>query len=336
MADGMVMSRQDFPGGDIAGAAQDNLSSDTLSAARAFLPGLQTTLRQPVHCLGVGLHSGCVVNLTLKPAAPGTGLRFHRTDVAPEKGWVEARWNTVSDTTLCTTVGNRHGVSVATVEHLVAALAATGVDNVIVELDAPEPPAMDGSAAPFLFLIECAGVVQQAAERAMLHIRKEVRVEDGGKYAMFLPDRAAMMDVTIDFESPAIGRQQIALELSAMRFKRELARARTFGFAHEVAYMQSQGLARGGSLENAVVIRDDAVLNPGGLRYPNEFVRHKALDAVGDLYLAGGPFVGRYVADQPGHKLNNMLLRALLSDPAAYEWRHGARSARAGKAHALA
>lgn len=332
----LVMSRRDLLGAEPFGAVQDNPSTDILPVSRAFAPGLQTTLRQQVHCFGVGLHCGRLVNLTLKPATPGTGLRFFRRDVAPGKAWIQGRWDAVSDTMLCTTISNAHGVSVATVEHLVAALAAAGVDNVIVELDAPEPPAMDGSAEPFSFLIECAGIVSQPAERSMLRILKEIRVEDGSKYAVFSPGSGTTMDVTIDFDSPAIGRQRIALDLTGMRFKAELARARTFGFAHEVAHLQSKGLARGGSLENAVVIQNDAILNPGGLRFPDEFVRHKALDAVGDLYLAGGPFIGRYTAEQPGHKLNSMLLHALLSDPEAFAWTNSAHMAGNAKARAIA
>lgn len=317
--DGLATNSMVFGGSD-ACAEADCLSVDFAVATHAFAPGHQTTLRHPVHCSGTGLHSGQVVNLTLKPGPVDSGIRFFRTDVAPETAWVEGRWDAVSDTTLCTAVSNRHGVRVATVEHLVAALAAAGVDNVVVELDAAEPPAMDGSSGPFLFLIECAGIAFQPKPRPLLRIRKPVRVEDGPKFAAFLPASQTSMDVTIDFESPAIGHQRIALPLSGMRFKTDLARARTFGFAHEVAYLQSQGLARGGSLDNAVVIQDDAILNPGGLRFADEFVRHKALDAVGDLYLAGGPFLGRYVGNQPGHKLNNQLLRALMADPAAFEW----------------
>jgi len=320
MVDGLTASRLEGFNDDSFTAVADSWSVATPSASHAFGPGPQVTLRAPVQCSGVGLHCGHLVNLTLKPAAAGTGLRFFRTDVDPATGWIDCRWDSVSDTTLCTTIGNAHGVSVGTVEHLVAALAAAGIDNVVAELDAPEPPAMDGSAEPFLFLIECAGVTVQSEPRAMLRILKPVRVEEGAKFAAFLPGRAANVDVAIDFESPAIGRQRIALPLSGERFGNDLARARTFGFAHEVAYLQSKGLARGGSLDNAVVIQDDAVLNPGGLRFKDEFVRHKALDAVGDLYLAGGPFIGRYVGNQPGHKLNNLLLRALMADPSAFEW----------------
>lgn len=286
----------------------------------AFLPGRQTTLCQRVHCQGIGLHSGKQVRLSLVPAPANTGIRFYRTDVLAARAWIDARWDTVSDTTLCTVIANEYGEHVGTIEHLVAALAASGVDNVIVELDAAEPPAMDGSSAPFLFLIECAGVVPVNAARAMLHVRKAVWASDGEKFASLEPCPFASMDVEIVFDNPLIGRQRSEVALSGTRFKTELARARTFGFAHEVEYMRKNGLALGGSLDNAVVVDGDRVLNPEGLRYKDEFVRHKALDAVGDLYLCGGPIVGRYVGHQAGHKLNNLVLRALFADHEAYEW----------------
>ena len=316
MADGLVMTTNSgFDGRSFAGSF-----SYGSGGGAAFLPGLQRTLRKPVQCSGIGLHCGHLVNLTLKPAPADTGIRFFRTDLNPSQAWINATWDRVSDTTLCTTVSNRHGHSVATIEHLAAALAATGIDNVVVELDAPEPPAMDGSSEPFIDLIESVGAVVQPAERLMLRILKPICVEDGEKSAALLPCERPAMDVAIDFASPAIGQQRISLVLAGMAFREELAAARTFGFAHEVAYMQSKGLARGGSLDNAVVIQDDAVINAGGLRFPDEFVRHKALDAVGDLYLAGGPFLGRYVGNQAGHKLNNMLVCAVMADASAYEW----------------
>jgi UDP-3-O-[3-hydroxymyristoyl] N-acetylglucosamine deacetylase len=326
MVDGLTAIRTEALDNDRFGTGVDSASVVPCTATHAFAAGPQTTLRHPVQCSGVGLHCGELVNLTLKPAPAGTGIRFFRTDVSPSMAWIDGRWDAVTDTTLCTTIGNAHGVRVATVEHLMAALAAAGVDNVIVELDAAEPPAMDGSAQPFLFLIKSAGIVIQAEPRAMLRIVKPIRVEDGVKFAAFLPAQAPVIDVAIDFENPVIGRQRIALPLSGSRFGADLAKARTFGFAHEVAYMQSKGLARGGSLDNAVVIQDETILNPGGLRYTDEFVRHKALDAVGDLYLAGGPFIGRYVGNQPGHKLNNLLLRKLMADATAFEWIKAGRS----------
>lgn len=294
----------------------------------AFGAGPQTTLRQAVQCTGIGLHCGRPVTLRLVPAAANTGIRFVRRDlvaagIALPAATVAASWDRVSETVLCTTIANDDGASVATIEHLMAALAAAGVDNALVELDAPEPPAMDGSAAPYQFLIECAGVVALAQYRSLLRIVRPVRVEDGPKFAELQPAATAELDVEILFEHALIGRQRVQMNLTGARFKTELARARTFGFRHEVEYMQSRGLARGGSLDNAVVIDGDSIMNPDGLRFADEFARHKALDAVGDLYLAGGPILGRYVGHQPGHKLNNELLRALFADESAYVWLRG-------------
>jgi UDP-3-O-[3-hydroxymyristoyl] N-acetylglucosamine deacetylase len=320
MVDGLALPQRAFVDDELFVASDDSMLSLYSQSAPAFMPGQQTTLRQQVQCSGIGLHCGQLVNLTLKPAQPNTGIRFLRTDLDETSAWIDGTWDSVSDTTLCTTISNSAGAHIATIEHLMAALAAMGVDNAIVELDAPEPPAMDGSAEPFMFLIECAGVVSLPARRAVLRILKHVRVTEGEKFAALVPDNGCSVDVAIDFKSPAIGQQRIAVNLSGMRFKTDLARARTFGFAHEVAYMQSKGLALGGSLDNAVVIQDDAVINPSGLRYADEFVRHKALDAVGDLFIAGGPFWGRYIGNQAGHKLNNMLVRAVMDDPSAYEW----------------
>jgi UDP-3-O-[3-hydroxymyristoyl] N-acetylglucosamine deacetylase len=320
MVDGLTLRRQEFAD-DYVFESSPGLKPAKLShAASAFLPGLQMTLRQPVHCSGIGLHSGQLVNLTLKPAAPDAGIRFVRTDLSPAEAEISGRWDNVTDTTLCTAISNASGARVATIEHLMAALVATGVDNAVIELDAAEPPAMDGSSDPFILLIEQAGTVTQSQRRSFLRMLKPVTVTEGEKSAALLPGDGCCVDVSIDFKSPAIGRQRIAARLSGMRFKRDFARARTFGFAHEVAYLKSKGLAQGGSLDNAVVIQDDNVINPGGLRFSDEFVRHKALDAVGDLFLAGGPFLGAYVGNQAGHKLNNMLLRAVMSDPASYEW----------------
>jgi UDP-3-O-[3-hydroxymyristoyl] N-acetylglucosamine deacetylase len=299
--------------------------TEPLRDSRAFRPGLQTTLRQRVHCSGIGLHSGRKVSLSLVPTEAGSGIRFYRTDVGGPDAWIEARWDQVTDTRLCTVVSNERGLQVGTTEHLMAALAACGVDNAVVELDAAEPPAMDGSSAPFMFLIECAGVVAMPARRALLHVLKRISVREGGKSAALMPSARPELDVEIVFDSPVIGRQNKRMALSGAGFKKQLSTARTFGFAREVERMRSLGLALGGSLDNAVVIDGDAVINPGGLRFPDEFVRHKALDAVGDLYLCGGPIVGRYVGHQAGHRLNNLLVRALFADSSAYEWRRDGR-----------
>ncbi|HKK29943.1 MAG TPA: UDP-3-O-acyl-N-acetylglucosamine deacetylase [Alphaproteobacteria bacterium] len=273
-----------------------------------------------MHCSGIGLHSGKQVRMSLVPAPAGTGIRFCRTDLPPQEAWIDARWDRVTDTTLCTVISNQHGAFVGTVEHLMAALSACGLDNAVVELDAPEPPAMDGSAAPYMFLIECAGIATLPTRRQVLRILKPVRVGEGGKYAALKPSAYPELDVTIEFPNRLIGRQRTRIALSGTRFKTDLARARTFGFADEVDRLRSKGLAQGGSLDNAVVLDGETVLNPEGLRYPDEFVRHKALDVIGDLYLAGGPFLGRYVGNMAGHKLNNLLLRALFADRTAYEW----------------
>jgi UDP-3-O-[3-hydroxymyristoyl] N-acetylglucosamine deacetylase len=320
MVDGLAVHRREFVEDHAFDSSPSLGMSKSALGSSAFMPGLQFTLRKPVSCSGIGLHSGQLVNLTLKPSQPGSGIRFVRTDLEPAAAAIAAAWDSVSDTTLCTTISNKSGAHVATIEHLMAAIAATGLDNAIVELNAAEPPAMDGSAEPFIFLIERAGLVAQSEPRVVLQVLKPVVVTEGEKSAALLPGNRCRVDVAIDFKSPAIGEQRIAVTMSGARFKSGFARARTFGFAHEVAYLQSKGLARGGSLDNAVVIQEDRVINPGGLRFDDEFVRHKTLDAIGDLFLAGGPFFGTYVGNQAGHKLNNMLLRAVMSDSTAFRW----------------
>jgi UDP-3-O-[3-hydroxymyristoyl] N-acetylglucosamine deacetylase len=288
----------------------------TLSGVRP-----QRTLRTAVGLSGIGLHSGAPVAMRLLPAAPDAGVRFRRTDVRGRNPEVPARWDAVSDTTLCTTVANEDGVTVATVEHLMAALAGAGVDNALVELDGPETPVADGSSAPFLDLIEDAGLIDQAAPRRIVRVQKRVEArDDGGAWCALEPAESFSVEFEIDFASRAVGRRKAAFELGAEgAFARELASARTFGFERDVQRLWSMGLARGGSLENAVVIgADDRILNVGGLRFDDECIRHKALDAVGDLYLAGAPIVGRFVGVRSGHALNNRLLRALFADAAAW------------------
>lgn len=278
----------------------------------------QRTLKAPINCTGIGLHSGSRVRMTLRPAPVDTGIVFVRTDLPADRALIPARWDRVSDTRLCTVVSNEAGAAVGTVEHLMAALRAAEIDNLFVELDAPEVPVMDGSSAPFVFLIECAGAVAQSAPRRVVRVLKEVRVEDGDKWAVLSPSALPSFHVEIDFASAAIRRQQGSLILADGAFKAEISRARTFGFLHEVEAMRKAGLARGGSLDNAVVISGDRIMNEGGLRYTDEFVRHKILDAVGDLYMAGHQIVGRFQALRPGHALNNRLLHALFADSAAW------------------
>jgi UDP-3-O-[3-hydroxymyristoyl] N-acetylglucosamine deacetylase len=286
----------------------------------------QRTLKAAISCVGTGLHSGRRVRLTLCPAPSGRGIVFRRTDRGAE---VPARFDHVADARLATTLAcpDRPGLCVGTVEHLLAALAGAGVDNAVVELDGPELPILDGSASPWLFLIDCAGVIDQAdAARRSIEVLRAVRVEDGEAWAELLPPgphEGLEMAASIDFAAAAIGRQSVALRLTQESFRHELASARTFALAEDVGTLRAAGLAQGGTLENAVVVDGGRVINPGGLRMRDEFVRHKLLDAVGDLALAGAPLRARFRAHRPGHALNNRLLRALFADSAA--WREVAR-----------
>lgn len=280
----------------------------------------QHTLKSAISCSGVGLHSGTKVSLTLRSAAPDTGIVFRRTDIGGSGAAVAASWQNVVDTRLCTTVGNDAGVTVATIEHLMAALAGCGIDNAIVEIDGPEVPVMDGSSAPFVFLIECAGTLEQDRPRRAIRIEKPVRVEGGDWVAALRPGDGFSVAFEIDFDSPVVSRQSFAIGLINGTFKRELARARTFGFLHEVEALWELGLAKGGSLENAVVVSDDKILNEDGLRFDDEFVRHKMLDAVGDLYLAGAPLIGHFHGICSGHAANNGLLRAVFADPSNWSY----------------
>lgn len=279
----------------------------------------QKTLNGRISCSGIALHSGSLVTMSLCPAEPDTGIVFVRTDLDGDGARILARWDNVVCTRLCTTVGNSDGLHVATIEHLMAALYGIGIDNAVVELNGPEVPIMDGSAAPFMFLVECAGTVEQNAPRRAIRILKSISVSDehGGR-AKLMPDDKFLVDIEIDFNNAAVARQSLAMELVNGTFKKELSRARTFGFLHEVEKLRAAGLARGGSLDNAVVISGNQILNEGGLRYGNEFVRHKALDAVGDLYLAGCPLIGAFQGFRSGHSTNNKVLRALFSDPGAW------------------
>lgn len=280
----------------------------------------QHTLARAVSISGIGVHSGRAVRLRLQPAGAHAGIVFERVDLAPEQGLLRGNWQNVVETRLCTVIGNRHGARVSTLEHLMAALAAAGVDNVRVQLDGAEVPILDGSAAPWLALIRRAGLRGQAAARRRLRVLRPIRVGTGHSWAMLMPGHGSRYSVAIDFAEPLIGRQSFEFELDAEAFRREIAPARTFGFAADVAAMQAAGRALGGSLENAVVIGEGRVLNPGGLRFSDEFVRHKLLDSIGDLYLAGGLIEGRLIAHRPGHALNVELLRALFAAEGAWCW----------------
>ena len=256
--------------------------------------------------------------MTLKPASADHGILFRRTDVEGQNQDIPARWDLVTDTQLCSKISNSDGVSVGTVEHVMAALAGCGIDNVLIELDGPEVPVMDGSSAPFVEMIRQAGVVDQDSQRQVIRVLKSVSVETGQGRAELAPAPVFSVDCEIDFSSKAISRQQLRLGVVNGAFCKELADARTFGFLHEVEAMRQAGLARGGSLDNAVVIDGDRVINEDGLRHDDEFVRHKALDAVGDLYLAGRQIIGAYRAEKAGHAVNNALLKALFDDPEAW------------------
>ena len=290
--------------------------------------GRRRTLKAAIGCVGTGLHSGRRVNLTLRPAASGTGIVFRRTDVGVE---IPALYDNVVDTRLCTMLGAADAPQhrIGTVEHVLAALAGCGVDDAIVELDGPEVPILDGSAAPFVFLLDCAGLTAHghvgSGRPEAIEVLRTVRVQDGdgpnAAWVELAPSGGERFEasLTIDFPNTAIGRQALSLRLTPQAFRDALADSRTFTLAEEISRLRAAGLARGGSLANAVVVDGPLVLNPGGLRRPDEFVRHKLLDVVGDLALAGAPIRGRFTGHRSGHALNNRLLRALFAERA--NWR---------------
>jgi len=301
-----------------------NTTASTISASTPShaSPLRQRTLKTSIGCSGIGLHSGNRVTMTLHPAAVNTGIRFRRTDVAGLGAEIPALWSHVGDTRMNTTLAGENGVVIGTVEHLMSAFAGAGIDNCLIEISGAEVPVMDGSAAPFLFLIECAGTVEQDAAKRAIRITKRVVIKDGDRVAALTPSPGFSVRFEIDFNSQAIARQDLFINLSRGTFKSDISRARTFGFEHEVAQLRQAGLARGGSLDNAVVIdaTGSKVLNDDGLRYTDEFVRHKVLDAVGDLYLAGAPILGHFHGVRSGHALNNRLLRTLFADTSAWCW----------------
>lgn len=279
----------------------------------------QRTLKNSIKATGIGLHTGQKVYLTLKPAPVDSGIVFRRIDLDPVVE-IRAYAKNVVDTVLSTNLG-KDGVRVATVEHLMSALAGLGIDNAIVELSAEEVPIMDGSAAPFVFLVQSAGIAEQEAPKQFIRIKKEVTVESEGKSATFRPFDGFKVGFQIEFEHPAFeGRiKEATLDFSSTSFVKEVSRARTFGFMRDFEYLRSQNLALGGSLENAIVVDDYRILNDDGLRYDDEFVKHKVLDAVGDLYLLGKSLIGEFFGYKSGHYLNNMLLRKLLETEGAWE-----------------
>ena len=279
----------------------------------------QRTLKTLIKTTGVGLHTGARVELTLRPALANTGIVFHRVDL-PQPVALSADARLVGDTRLSSSL-EKDGAKVSTVEHLMSALAGLGIDNLHVDVAGPELPIMDGSAGPFVFLLQSAGIVEQAAPKRYLRIKAPVEVKHGDKWARFDPHHGFVLDFTIDFPHPVFGSEnrQVIIDFAENSYAKEVSRARTFGFMQDVETMREAGLALGGSLQNAIVLDETRILNSEGLRYDNEFAKHKVLDAIGDLYLLGHPLIGKYTAYKSGHALNNALSRALLARQDAWE-----------------
>lgn len=279
----------------------------------------QRTIKQTASAVGIGLHSGRKVKLLMRPAPPDTGIVFRRVDITPAVD-LPSRAEAVNDTRLATTL-NEGKVIVSTIEHLMSALNGLGIDNLIVEVDAPEIPIMDGSGATFVYLIRSAGILEQPVPRRFVRVKKTIEVRDGDKWVRLEPHNGMVLDFAIAFGHPAIDStvQHAVVDLGLETYEQAVSRARTFGFVSEVELLRSMGLAKGGTLENAIVMDEFRVLNVGGLRSDDEFVKHKILDAMGDLYVLGHPLLARYVAYKSGHALNNRLLRALLAEPDSWE-----------------
>ncbi|HQO17229.1 MAG TPA: UDP-3-O-acyl-N-acetylglucosamine deacetylase [Methylotenera sp.] len=280
----------------------------------------QRTLKKAISATGVGLHNGEKVTLTLRPAAANTGIVFKRVDL-PQPNEIVATAHAVHDTRLCSAL-EANGARVATVEHLMSALAGLGIDNVYVDVDAAEIPIMDGSAGPFVYLLQEAGIAELPAAKKFIRIKKTVEVKEQDKWARFEPYHGFKIDFTIAFNHPVFEHSgcQVKIDFATDSYIQKISRARTFGFMHEVEYLRSNGLARGGSLDNAVVLDEYRVINTDGLRYDDEFAKHKVLDAIGDLYMLGHPILGAFYAYKSGHALNNQLIRALIQDETAWEY----------------
>ncbi len=281
----------------------------------------QRTILKPVSMTGIGLHSGAKVEVAFRPAPADTGIVYTRTDLNPNVT-MKCTADNVKDTQLCTALVNESGVRISTVEHLTAALSALGIDNLFIDVNAPEIPVMDGSAQPFIYLFASVGIQELSSPKKFLRVVRKVRVENEGKWAELTPSESGFnLDLQIDFNHPAMDKdkQHYAMSFTGEAFARDVSRARTFCFMRDVEYMHAHNLALGGSLENAVVLDDHRVINPEGLRYEDEFVKHKLLDAIGDLYMDGHSILANFKAYKTGHDLNNRLLRALLSDSSNYE-----------------
>jgi len=274
----------------------------------------QRTLDHTIRCSGIGLHSGRKIDLVLHPAPEDSGIMFIRSDLGIE---VPAKAEFVTDTRLCTTIGSGKA-QVSTVEHLLSALAGLGVDNARIEVSGPEVPIMDGSSAPFVFLIQCAGIRSQSKAKRVLRVLKKVEVEEGDKRCALYPAGGFKISYLLDYDHPLLRKRKVSIDFARQAYTREISRARTFGFLHEVEALQKAGLALGGSLENAIVLDTHRVVNEGGLRYEDECVRHKILDTLGDLSLSGFPIVGAFEGELTGHDMNHKLVTTMLADPSSY------------------
>ncbi len=310
----------------LIGAREDWFVHATIRRFPIFFKHMlkQRTLKSLIRAAGVGLHSGAKVTMVLRPAAPNTGIVFRRTDLDPVVD-LPASALMVGDTRMCSCL-EREGVKVGTIEHLMSAFAGLGIDNAFVDLDAMEVPILDGSAAPFVFLIQSAGIEEQPAAKKFIRVKRRIEVHEsdssGDKWARFDPYDGFRLSFSIAFNHPAINRsgQEVAIDFAESSYIREISRARTFGFMQEVEWLRENGLAQGGGLENAVVLDEYRVLNTDGLRYGDEFVKHKVLDAIGDLYLLGHPLLASFTAHKSGHALNNALARELLDNPESWEY----------------
>lgn len=283
-----------------------------------MIPIFQKTINSKISCSGVGLHSGIKSSITLFPAPCNTGIVFRRTDIDGENGIIKAHYKNVVGTNLGTTLTNQFGARVSTIEHLMAAIWGCGIDNLFIDINSPEVPIMDGSSEPFVFLIECAGINFQEESRRIIEIMKKVRVEDKDKFVEVEPSREFSIDLHIDFNNKQIQEQKFDYHSTFTSFKNDICRARTFCFKNEIEQMNAMGLAKGGSLDNAIVVDENGIVNEDGLRYEDEFVRHKTLDFIGDIYLAGHYILGHFNASKAGHGINNKLLHELFKDESAW------------------
>lgn len=281
---------------------------------------LQRTLNQSVSFVGLGLHSGIKSRITLKPCNDATGIFIRRKDVPAHQALIAARWHKVTDTTLSTGLSNQYGVSVSTVEHLMAALRLCGIDNLEIEVDGPEIPIMDGSARPFVDTLTSIGTRPTDEPRKAIWVHKTIEVRDGERYALLLPDTQPRVTVSIDFSEPVIGAQTLSVNVDDNSVRQHIAPARTFGFMDQIEELRRKGLALGGSLNNAILVDNHRIVNPEGLRFEDEFVRHKVLDAIGDLSLTGMPVIGHYHGFKSGHQLNKLLINKLLADKSAWSY----------------